>query len=332
MSDLSRNKKSPDADDAISAICRAITSYTRFLICGHIRPDGDCLGSQLGIYHVLKTLGKEAHLYSAGPVMEHYQFLPGIEYIQPTLDANYRPEVTILVDCGAVNRVAEDFQPQGVLINIDHHYSNLKFGDINYIDETSAAVGEQVFHVLKRLGIEITPEIATCLYLAIIADTGSFRYPNTSARTFGVAAELVRSGAAPHLIAREYYETRKPESVRLASKVMANFHFAYNGQLVWSEITQPMYESAGGEDNEPESLVSELRGIKGVEVAILFHELAEGGLRAGLRSKGGVDVSRVAKAFGGGGHPNASGVYVRGDYETLKKQILTAMAADFAAK
>lgn len=332
MTQTSPNKNLAAEDDVISAICHAITTHTRFLICGHIRPDGDCLGSQLGMFHVLKTLGKEARLYNRGPILEHYQFLPSIEQIRPTTDPDFQPEVCIFVDCGAINRVAEDFQPVGLVINIDHHYSNLRFGDINYIDETSAAVGEQVFHVVKRLGIDITPEIATCLYLAIIADTGSFRYPNTSDRTFGVAAELVRSGAVPASIAREYYETKKCESVQLASKVMSNLHFAHNGQLVWSEITQQMYKSAGGEDNEPESLVSELRSIKGVEVAILFHELAEGGLRAGLRAKGGVDVSRVAKQFGGGGHPNAAGIYIRGDYEMLKKNILAAMAADFAGK
>jgi phosphoesterase RecJ-like protein len=329
--DVSLNKTLSPTADAISAICRAITSHRRFLICGHVRPDGDCLGSQLGTYHILTALGKEAHLYNAGPILEHYQFLPGLERIRPTLEQTYRPEVSIFVDCGAINRVAEDFQPEGIIINIDHHYSNLGFGDINYIDETASAVGEQIFQVAKHLSMKLTPDIATCLYLAILADTGSFRYPNTSDQTLEVAAELVRCGAAPHLIAREYYENRKPESVKLANKVMANLHFAYDGQLVWSEITQQMYESAGGEENEPEGLVSELRSIKGVQVAILFHELPEGGLRAGLRSKGTVDVSRVAKEFNGGGHPNASGIYIRGDYDRLKTQILEAMAADFAA-
>ncbi|MCX7766810.1 MAG: bifunctional oligoribonuclease/PAP phosphatase NrnA [Candidatus Sumerlaeia bacterium] len=316
--------------EVLSKIVDVIRAHYRFLICGHVRPDGDCLGSALGLYFVLRQLDKIVEVCVPGPILEHYFFLPGIEVIKPTPDNSFHPEVTIFVDASNVDRVLENFVPQGIVINIDHHQTNEVFGDLNYIDPKACAVGEQIYNLTLQLGVTPTPEIVNNLYLAILADTGGFRFSNTNSRTFEIAAHLCKLGVDPAYIAREFFANRSAESVRLAAEVMQNLHFEFDGKFVWAEITQEIYQRYGGEQNEPESLVGEMRAIKGVAVSVLLHELAEGGLRAGLRSKDVIDVSRLAEKVGGGGHKNAAGCYIRGDSQTLKQKLLTTFRSELA--
>lgn len=314
----------------VKQIVEVINANQRFLICGHVRPDGDCLGSALGLYIALRQLNKTVDVCVPGPILEHYLFLPGIEVIKPCADKDFKPEVTIFVDSSNVARVQEDFKPQGLVINIDHHSTNELFGDINYIDAEACAVGEQIFNLVLGLGVITTREIAENLYLAILADTGGFRFSNTNSRTFEIAARLCQYGANPARIAREFFANRRIESIQLSTEVMQDLCFEFDGKFVWAEITQEMYQRYGGEKNEPESLVVDMRAIKGVEVSMLVHELQEGGLRAGLRSKGVVDVSQIANQLGGGGHPNAAGCYLRGDYQILKQNLLTTVRSILA--
>ena len=310
-------------EDVIGAIGEILRQHQRFLVCGHVRPDGDCIGSQLALYFLLTQMGKTVRLYNSGPILDNFSFVPGIEKIETTFDKTYKPDVSIFVDCGAEDRVTGDATPSGILVNIDHHTSNGHFGDVNYIDPDATAVGEQLFHIITAMDEAISKDIATCLYLAILADSGSFRFTNTTRVTFVVASRLVEAGAEPSAIAQAFFENKTPESLRLGAQALANLHYECGGKLVWSEITQKMYKAVGGEKNEPESLVSQMRAIKGVEVAILIHEIPEGGLRAGLRSRGAVDVSRIAIELGGGGHPNAAGCFIKGDYDALKQQLLS---------
>lgn len=306
----------------LERICNVISSHETFQICGHIRPDGDCLGSSLGLYYALCQMRKIAEVCVQGPILDHYLFTPGIEIIKSRPDPSFRPEVTIFVDCSDTDRVFDDFEPEGLVVNIDHHLTNSQFGDINYIDPYACAVGEQIFYLVKYLGLTITPNIANNLYFAILADTGGFKYSNTNRRTFEIAAELCLNGANPSWVAQEFYANRSLESAQLAAEVIHNMHFEYDGKFVWSEITQEMYTRYGGEINEPESLVGDMRQIRGVEISLLMHELSEGGIRAGFRSKEKIDVSAIANDVGGGGHHSASGCYLRGDYNEIKNLIL----------
>ena len=308
----------------IREISEILKKRNSFLVCGHIRPDGDCIGSQMALYFALKDMGKEVRLFNAGPIQEQFSFVPEIGCIETTLDYSYKPDVCIYVDCGSRERVIDKTPPSDILVNIDHHPSNGSFGDVNYIDPGATAVGEQLYHIFREMQVPLTPEIAMCLYLSVLTDSGSFRFSNTSAVTFAVASAAVQAGADPAAIAQAFYENKTPESVYLSSLVLENLHYECDGAFVWSEITWDMYESAGGEKNEPEGLVGEMRGIKGVEISILFHELPEGGMRAGLRSKGKIDVSRIAREMGGGGHVNASGCYIEGDYESLKNKLISS--------
>jgi len=312
----------PGFEGVIKEIGEKLRENRSFLVCGHVRPDGDCIGSQLALYHLLSQMGKTVRLYNSGPIPDHFSFTPGIEKIETTLDKTFQAEVCIFVDCGAQNRVTGENPPCGFLINIDHHGSNGHFGEINYIDPTATAVGEQLYHIIREMGEPISKEIATCIYLSLLSDSGSFRFSNTNSVTFAVAADMVNKGADPSAIAQALFENKTPESIRIKARVLANLHFECGGTFVWSEITWDMYEKAGGELNEPDGLVSDMRAVKGVEISILFHELKEGGMRAGLRSRGKIDVSRIALEMGGGGHPNASGCYIKGDYGELKKKLI----------
>ncbi len=310
-------------EEVIAEIGEIIRRHQRFLVCGHVRPDGDCIGSQLALYFLLTQMGKTVRLYNSGPILDYFSFIPAIKKIETTFDKSYKPEVSIFVDCGAEDRVTGNATPSGILVNIDHHKSNGHFGDINYIDPDATAVGEQLFHILMAMGEPISRDMATCMYLAILADSGSFRYSNTTSTTFAVASRLVEAGAEPEAIAQAFFENKTPQSVRLEAQVLANLRFECGGKFVWSEITQKMYKAAGGEKNEPEGLVGRMRAIRGVEVAILIHEMPEEGMRAGLRSRSAVDVSLIAAELSGGGHPNASGCYIKGDYVALKGKLLS---------
>lgn len=307
-----------------------IKCHKSFLVCGHVRPDGDCIGSLLSFYHLLRNMGKHVRLYNAGPIQPYFRLFPGVDKIEHEFDKCYQCDVCIFVDCGTQERVVEDVHPCGILVNIDHHKSNGEFGDVNYIDPEATAVGEQIYHIVTAMQEPITPEIATAIYLSILSDTGGFRFSNTDNITFAVASEMVRCGAIPSNIAEILFENRSPESIRIMALVLGNLHYECGGRLVWSEILQETYRKYG-KDNEPESLVGVMRAISGVEASILFHEIKEGGMRAGLRSRGAIDVSRIAAQMGGGGHTNASGCYVKGDYLTLKNRLLS-LAIEFMQK
>lgn len=312
-----------DRQEAIQQIVEVLITRDNFLICGHVRPDGDCVGSELGLFWILREMGKTVRVYNPGPVNPgQFDFVPGIEHFKTTPHTDFNQDVVIYLDCGSIDRVADGYHPKGFMINIDHHLSNELFGDINWVNNHACAVGEMVFDLLQHLPIQINSRIASCLFLALIGDTGSFRYSNTNSRTFEIASELVRNGAEPSRIAEGYFENRSPESVRLAGLVMGSLHYECGGRLVWGEITKEMYESAGGPMNEPDGLVGEMRAISGVEVSILLHGLLEGGLRAGFRSKGRYNVAAMASEVNGGGHFNAAGCYNLGDYDEIKNRLL----------
>ncbi len=312
-------------------VAEALRRHGSFLIVGHVRPDGDCLGSQIALGLVLQAMGKEVRVYSAGPILDHLRFIPHLDLVESQDDPAFAPEATVFCDCAGDDRAGDDVKPRGAIINIDHHVSNDHFGDAAWVDPDAAAVGEQIFDLCEDLGVSITPDIATCLYLTLLADTGSFRFANTTERTFEIATALVRRGADPGSVAAGLYDSFEPAVVKLRGEVLSALRFECEGRLCWAEITQTMYRAAGGEDAEPEGLVSDLRSIRGVEIAVLVHELAEGGARASLRSSGHWDVNGIAVALGGGGHVNASGCYVPGDYAAVRERILQAAREHLAA-
>lgn len=303
-------------------IAQVIRSNDSFLIAGHLRPDGDCLGSGLGLYCLLKGMGKKVRFYTPGPLASYFTFLPYFDQVETQIPEVAPGEITIYVDSADPDRVDEQFRPQGYLVNIDHHISNTSFAQLNWIDSEATAAGEQIYRLALVLGQTITPEIATCLYTALMTDSGGFRFSNTDQMTFEAAAHLVRSGANPAQIAEAIFESRKPGTVRLIGEVYERLVFEFGGHFVWSEVTRDVYERVGGEEYEPEGLSSDIRGIEGVEISALFYETPDRQCRVGLRSKGKINVSQLAQQLGGGGHHNASGAMIREEYETAKAKVL----------
>lgn len=312
----------PALPGCVDEIISVLNNNSEFLIAGHLRPDGDCLGSALGLMTLLRNMGKKVTFYTPGPMPDCFPYLPGYDEIV-TVPPDIVPPVCIYVDSSDFDRVDEHFRPQNTLVvNIDHHLSNAGFGAINWVDTEAAAVGEQIYQLAVAMNQPITPEIATCLYTAIMTDSGGFRFSNTDTVTFETAAHLVRSGANPAKIAEAVYDSRKPASVLLTGEVYSSLRFEFGGRLVWSEITRDIYDRLGSDQIEPEGLSSDIRGIRGVEMSVLFYETPESYCRIGFRSKGQVNVSKIAQMLGGGGHHNASGAMLREVFPQAREHAL----------
>lgn len=309
-------------DVNLAQVAQLLAAHDDILIVSHLRPDGDCLGSATGLLTGLETLGKRVAAYNHTGVARRLSFIPNSHRVLTTLP-DWRPGLVVFVDCGGRERVHADFRPSAPTLNIDHHATNSRFGDWNYIDLEAAAVGEQVLDILNHLAVPITRDIATSLYTSITADTGSFRYPSTTARTLDKGALLLARGADAASICQALYESRSRGELLLTGKAFATLRFEFDGRLAWSELRNADYAAAGGIDNEPEGLVTDMRGVEGVEVSLLLHEVEPRGIRCGLRSKTTFDCSKLATELGGGGHRNASGYFNDTvDFETEKQRIL----------
>ncbi|MDD4280262.1 MAG: bifunctional oligoribonuclease/PAP phosphatase NrnA [Candidatus Sumerlaeales bacterium] len=296
--------------EQIAPIAQCIRDNDEFIIVGHSRPDGDCLGSGLGLMHALRLMEKKTRFHTPGPIPDNLKFLPGVDEILLELPADL-PLMMIVVDCSDEERVSDEFKASGFVCSIDHHKSNVYFGNLNWVDEEAAAAAEQIYQLVEELGITMSQEVAQCLYTGMFTDSGGFRFGNTDEPLLVAAAKCVHYGANPAEIAEQVYGSVAYESVELTAKVLGNLHFEYGGKLVWSELRWSDYLAVGGEDMEPEGLVSDMRAIKGVEVSVLVHETEESFARVGFRSRGGVDVADIAAKVGGGGHRAASGALVR---------------------
>ncbi len=307
---------------AMHQVANLIREKDRFLVVSHLRPDGDSLGSQAAMLLALQAMGKQAAAWAVEPIHQKWSFLPGSGQISSHMP-QWTPEATLVLDCGAAYRVAEGFEPVGIVVDIDHHLSNDMFGDVNWVDPDACATGEQIYDLLGELEVPLTREIATALYVAVMTDTGGFRYSNTTARSFRIAADCVAAGADPAEVGLEVFETRPAGEFAIRAKVYGSLRFEFDGAFVWSEVRMADYEAAGGEEMEPEGLSSDIRGIEGVEISLLLHEMPEGNLRANFRGKGQVDCSAIATACGGGGHFNAAGAVVRDKpYEEARDFVL----------
>lgn len=306
-------------------LAEILRNEDRFLIVSHRRPDGDCLGSATALLAGLRAMNKVVAAYNVSGVPRILRFLPLAEEVHDRLP-EWTPSVTIFVDCGSADRVDVGFRGFGKIINIDHHATNDEFGDLNYIDLSATAVGEQVYHLLRALDVAISREMAMALYTSVAADTGNFRYQNTTRAAFLLAAELVELGAVPSYVCQNLYESKTPEEITLIGRCLSRLTYECGGRLVWSELRWSDYADVGGAHHEPEGLSSDIRGIDGVELSILFQETRDGALRASFRSKGLVDCTAIAEPLGGGGHPAASG-YSSGaevDFNAERERIVVA--------
>ena len=313
----------------LEAVLEVVRRGRRFAVCSHARPDGDAVGSMLALGMMLAGLGKQADLYSADPVPQIYRGLPCAETIRQTTRVEGDYDAAILLECDGAARTRLEGLEGRVLVNIDHHASWKAFAEVNWIEENACAVAEMVHRLARAAGVAVTPAMAACLYAAVLTDTGSFCYEGTDAHAFELARELVQYGANPAEIAREvYFSNPLPKMVLLGSALT---RLRREGRLAWLWVTHEDMTRAQATEEDCEGIVNYAIGIAGVEAAVLLRELADGKIRLSLRSKGGVDVARVAAGFGGGGHRHAGGCTLKGPLAAAMEQILETMRGELAA-
>ncbi|HHW18431.1 MAG TPA: bifunctional oligoribonuclease/PAP phosphatase NrnA [Firmicutes bacterium] len=313
---------------ALQKIRDIVAAHESIVVLEHEKPDGDCIGSGLGLVLGLQMMGKKALLVSQDPHPPVYDFLPGrafhtrAGYLEP---GDFSPEVAIFVDCTGPDRVgkARELAEGKVWVNIDHHISNSNFGHINLVDPEASASGELVMELLETLGVPLTQDIGTCLYVAIVTDTGGFRYQNTSAKTMRLAAKLLDIGVKASEVADQVFETRSLSSLLLLKAALGTLKIYQNGRLAAVTVTREMLRSAGASPDESDGIINYPRSIAGVEVAVCFKETEDGrGVHVSFRSRSRVDVAKIASSLGGGGHPRASGALIPGSIEEVSGKVL----------
>jgi len=310
----------------LDAIGRALRQHHRFAILSHVRPDGDALGSTLALALSLNELGKNVCAWNEEGMLEKYSFLAGAELLTPPPNAPEQFDVAIALDTATQNRLgkaAEAIRKAKIWINIDHHPSNPGYGDLVYIDPIAPATGQILFDLISTEKLPMTPAVAENLYAAISTDTGSFQYPNTTARTFEIAADLIRAGVNVGRLSQLLYENYPKRRVELLRLLLSTMQFGCNDKLAWFSLSQEMTKSIGALPEDNEGLIDHLRAIRGVIVAIFFEELADGKVRVSMRSKNeAVDVCAICQSFGGGGHTLAAGARVRGTLTEVTQKIV----------
>ncbi len=307
----------------LNTILQEIGRRDRFVLTSHARPDGDAIGSALACCEILKKMGKQAEVVLNGPVPHIYQPLPFADTIINSQSINGQYEAAILLECDSIQRAALRGLEHQFLINIDHHLSGRPFGHVNWIDPNACATAEMIYRLALAANVPICPAVATCLYTAVLTDTGSFGYVGTTDRTFALAQELVRAGADPALIAQRIYFSVPISKMRLLGAALSGLH--RDGDLTWMAVNREQMDRCGARDEDCEGLVNYALGIEGIEVAIFFRELTDGRWRVSLRSKGAVDVSCIAARFGGGGHFCASGCALDGPISVAAERVLAQL-------
>jgi phosphoesterase RecJ-like protein len=306
----------------LSQVVELVESKRRFAITSHVRPDGDSLGSSLGLYWLLRALDKDVEVIMRNPVPHAYQLLPGAKEVRetPIVDRSYH--AVFVIECSDISRPGLIGLEKQFVVNIDHHSTTALFGTINWIDSTASAVGEMIYNLCKATGVRVTKEIAECVYTALITDTGSFHYSNTTERTFKVASELVRTGVKPAKTAEAVFASYPWSRIRLMGEVLSSAKRDSSGRVASLQLSLEMQNRSGASDEDADGFVNYPLTVGEVEAVALLKECAPGIYRTSLRSKGDVNVARVAEKFGGGGHRNAAGCTLKGNWEEAEKEIV----------
>jgi len=290
-----------------SELLEVIRRGSRFLVTSHQRPDGDAIGSAVGMVLALRALDKQATaLFDAAPPA-FLQPFPDVENLRITSDVSETADAVLVMECSTLDRCGIRGLDGSPVINIDHHPGNTQYGTINWVDESAAACGELVFTLIDALGVPLTPEIATQLYLAILTDTGSFHFSHLTPRTYELAGRAVAAGADPEWIARTHYDSNSLARVRIFGAVLNGMTMHAGGRVALLTVTQALVRDLAGTYDDTEGLINFPLTVKDVQAVAFFKEMGPGDWRVSLRSKGAVDTGRIAKQFGGGGHLNASG-------------------------
>src|SRR6201997_2938194 len=298
----------------LKAIADALLQHDRFLVVTHENPDGDALGSLLAATLALRQLGKDAVMYLPGrnPLPREYAFMPLDDLVrEPPADAAER--VLLAVDCAQEERIGDEaaLSRAPLVLDIDHHHDNTRFGDLNLIVADASSTGEVLRDVFDELGVELTPELAEPLYIALVTDTGRFQYANTTPKALRLAAELVEAGADVHAVFQQVYESVEFAKLKLLARALARAEVLEGGRIVVSHLLRTDFAEVGASEPYSEGLIDYLRAVEGAELALFIREQLssdaaahKGSLRSSIDE---LDVSAIARRFGGGGHRQAAG-------------------------
>lgn len=324
-------------NDQWQTFFQLVSARERFMVCCHVHPDGDAIGSLLAVGLTLKNRNKQVAMVCSDGAPTVYHFLEGSGEITREFDAGFCPEVLICVDCAEKERVAAPPEiwtlPDVFVVNLDHHVTNIGFGDLNIIDPQACATGELVYRIFAAGGYGLDGRTALAIYTALATDTGFFRYESTSAYTLEVAADLVKNfGVNPSKVAEEVHDHKSFNSVRMLGEALGRLRLANDGKVAWMVLDQQMLKKFPVENEETDNYVNFARSIEGVEIGLLFKELKSNEIKLSWRSSAAVDVSQLAAYFGGGGHARAAGCSLTGSVDTVIQRVLKFINEYYGAK
>jgi len=311
--------------EPFTAIRDAILQRHRFVITSHARPDGDAIGSQVAMALALRQLGKEVEMVAADAAPPQFLAFPAVSEIKvlQTVDGPF--DAAIVMECGDLSRTGLAGLDKYFVINIDHHPGNKSYGALNWFDPGAAACGEMVFDLIEALGATLTAEIATHIYVTILTDTGGFHFSHITPRTFEICRRCTEAGAPPESIARAIYDSSNMARLRLMGAVLHDLELEGGGRAALATLTLDLLERTGATQEDSEGLINIPLSVKEIQAVAFFKEIAPDSFRVSLRSKGAVDVNRVANTFGGGGHKNAAGCTLYGPYADIRAKLVAQL-------
>ena len=309
----------------LSQVVELIENKHKFGITTHIKPDGDGVGSSLGLCWLLRSLGKSAEVMVRGDIPVSYRDLPGAAEIKDVERLEGEYDAIFVIECSDLERPGIEGLDRQFTVNIDHHATSAHFGTINWIDSTASAVGEMIYNLCKAIGGRVTREIAECVYMALVTDTGSFHFSNTTDRTLKVASELIKAGAKPAVISEAVYNNYPWSRIELMRQVLGTVRREESGRVAMMRQTLAMREAAGAVDGDNNGFVNIPLAARDVLAVVYMREVGNDVYRVSLRSKGDINVAKVAEKFGGGGHRNAAGLRVEGNWDQKESELVEAV-------
>jgi len=307
----------------------------RTVLTTHVRPDGDGIASELALYQILKALGREVYIINKDPVPEIYEWLPFSGTINSTALGNVPSlgsiDLSVLVDCSSENRIGNVYdviKDSGKIISLDHHEGNDCFRDYCFIDTNASSIGEILYTLVPGIKERLDRDLATCLYVSIMTDTGSFAYSNTTGTVFRIVSELIEYGLAPDEIYKNIYNRKRISHFRLLGKALEHMETDESGRVVWVLLPLQIYQEAEAIEEDNEGILEVIRGLGGIELIILLRQLDDTMLKCSLRSVNSIDCNHLARLFDGGGHVKAAGFVIKGDVEKTGKRIVDTIMGE----
>lgn len=312
----------------------ALADAKSVCVVGHVRPDGDCIGSQVGLALALEGVGKAVTVWNDDGCPDKLRILDPERRVRRP-GSGHRFDAVVATDCASFERLGrcgDLVRDRGIFINIDHHASNTRYADINWVSPREPSTGELIYDLCQWAGWKITQPMANCLFAAVSTDTGSFQYPTTTPETLEIAARLVDAGADLGGLCEKIYQSYPITRVRLLRHVYSKFRMAHGDRTAYFWLRKADYARAGADSEESEGLIDHIRAIEGVVVAIMFEEMGVDMVRLSIRSKNpSIDVGAVAALFGGGGHRAAAGARIQGTALSVQRRVLAAVRRSLSA-